>query len=173
MKPAYDLGTAAIQLQIFFTSLYTQHQRHSMWAQQKISLKPHPRGVYLITDEVVNALPQLKNYKVGILHLFIQHTSAALSLNENYDSDVPADMNDALNSLIPDDHDGRFRHSAAGEGPDDMAGHVKSSLIGASLTIPICNGRLSTGTWQGIYLMEFRDYKHQRNIVATIQGETK
>jgi secondary thiamine-phosphate synthase enzyme len=141
------------------------------WSQKKIALKSRSRGVYLITDEVLTALPEIKEYKVGVLHLFIQHTSAALSLNENWDSDVRADMNDAFNSLIPDDHEGRFRHTGAGEGPDDMAGHIKATLVGASLSIPITNGKLATGTWQGIYLLEFRDYRHQRNIVATINGQ--
>ncbi|CEP20750.1 unnamed protein product [Cyberlindnera jadinii] len=143
------------------------------WIQKKIPLQARSRGVYLITEEVEHALPELRDFKVGVLHLFIQHTSAALSLNENWDSDVRADMNDALNALVPDDHEGRFRHTGAGEGPDDMAGHIKSTLVGASLSIPITNGRLATGTWQGIYLLEFRDYRHQRNIVATINGEKK
>lgn len=142
------------------------------WFQKKISLKPRSRGSYIITEEITNALPELKDYKVGILHLFLQHTSAGISLNENWDSDVPQDMTKALTELIPDDTSGtHYAHSSAGEGPDDMPGHIKSSLIGTSLSIPISNGRLATGTWQGVYLMEFRDYKHTRNIVATINGQ--
>lgn len=142
------------------------------WFQKKIPLQARSRGVYLITDEVVQSLPELKEYKIGTVNLFLQHTSAGLSLNENWDSDVRFDMNNALNELIPDDVDGsKYAHSQAGEGPDDMAGHIKSTLVGASVTIPITNGRLATGTWQGIYLLEFRDYKHQRNIIATINGQ--
>ncbi|KAH3674606.1 hypothetical protein WICMUC_003152 [Wickerhamomyces mucosus] len=141
------------------------------WSQKKISLSPRSRGAYLITDEITSALPDLKNYKVGLLHLFLQHTSAGLSLNENWDSTVRGDLSDALTALIPDDHEGRFEHSNAGEGPDDMPGHIKSTLVGTSLSIPITNGKLATGTWQGIYLLEFRDYRHQRNVVATINGE--
>ncbi|KAH3688120.1 hypothetical protein WICPIJ_000891 [Wickerhamomyces pijperi] len=141
------------------------------WIQKKIPLSPRSRGAYLITEEVTKSLPELKDIKIGVLHLFLQHTSAGLSLNENWDSDVRGDLSDALTKLIPDDHEGRFRHTGAGEGPDDMPGHIKSTLVGASLSVPITNGRLNMGTWQGIYLLEFRDYRHQRNVIATINGE--
>ncbi|KAK9474679.1 secondary thiamine-phosphate synthase [Dipodascopsis tothii] len=139
------------------------------WSQKTFSLSPRTRGSYLITDEVVQAVPEIANYKVGLLNLFIQHTSAALTLNENWDPDVRDDMTDALDRVAPES--APYRHDD--EGPDDMPAHVKSSLIGASLTIPIKDGRLATGTWQGIWLCEFRRYRHQRKIVATIQGERK
>ncbi|OBR13770.1 Upf0047 domain protein [Colletotrichum higginsianum IMI 349063] len=144
------------------------------WFQKQFTLPARSRGSYLITDEVVGALPELKNYKVGILHLFVQHTSCALSLNENWDDDVRADMSDALDRIAPEagpKGQELYRHSA--EGPDDMPAHIKSALIGASVTIPIKDGRLATGTWQGIWYLEFRASKHQRRLVATIQGEPK
>ncbi|ODV87072.1 hypothetical protein CANARDRAFT_5629 [[Candida] arabinofermentans NRRL YB-2248] len=138
------------------------------WEQTKFSFSPRSRGCYLVTDEVLKNLPQIKDYKVGVLHLFLQHTSAALSLNENWDPDVRTDMTTALNNVVPDDDGKIFVH--IDEGPDDMSGHAKSSLIGVSLSIPITNGRLATGTWQGIWLLEFRDYRHTRHCVATING---
>ncbi|KAK6456283.1 uncharacterized protein RJT20DRAFT_5674 [Scheffersomyces xylosifermentans] len=141
----------------------------SSWEQVKFSLSPRSKGSYLITDEVLAKVPQIKNYEVGILHLFLQHTSAALSLNENCDPDVRQDMTMALDKVAPEGND--YIH--ADEGPDDMPGHVKSSVVGVSLSIPISNGRLATGTWQGIYFLEFRTYKHTRKIVATINGQKK
>jgi secondary thiamine-phosphate synthase enzyme len=100
------------------------------WFQKKVSLKPRSRGVYLITDEVLTALPEIKDYKIGTVNLFLQHTSAGISLNENWDSDVRSDLNNALNELIPDDVDGsKYAHSQAGEGPDDMPGHIKSTRM--------------------------------------------
>jgi len=144
------------------------------WFQKTVNLPPKSRGSYLITDHVVQQIPEIKNYKVGILHLFVQHTSCALSMNENWDDDVRADMSDALDRLVPSEGDpgtkrGLYRHSA--EGRDDMPAHVKSALIGSSVTIPISDGKLATGTWQGIWYLEFRTSKHQRKVVATIQGE--
>ncbi|KAK1854008.1 hypothetical protein CCHR01_03313 [Colletotrichum chrysophilum] len=144
------------------------------WFQKQFTLPARSRGSYLITDEVVSQLPELKNYKVGILHLFVQHTSCALSLNENWDDDVRADMSDALDRIAPEvgpKGQELYRHSA--EGPDDMPAHIKSALVGASVTIPIKDGRLATGTWQGIWYLEFRASRHQRRLVATIQGEPK
>ncbi|KAF2725212.1 UPF0047-domain-containing protein [Polychaeton citri CBS 116435] len=141
------------------------------WFQKQFTLPSKPRGAYLITNDVTSALPELKNYKVGMLHLFIQHTSCGLTLNENWDSDVRADMSDAFDRLAPEDRKGElYRHDA--EGLDDMPAHIKSVLAGASVTVPITGGKLNTGTWQGIYLMEFRAAKHSRRVVATIQGET-
>ncbi|KLJ09661.1 RalA-binding protein 1 [Blastomyces silverae] len=140
------------------------------WFQRTIALPPRSRGSYLITDHIVSELPELRTYKTGLLHVFIQHTSCALSLNENWDEDVRADMSDALDRIAPEDRKGElYRHSA--EGLDDMPAHIKSALIGASVTIPITNGRLATGTWQGIWYLEFRASKHSRKVVATIQGE--
>jgi len=140
------------------------------WFQKQFILPSKSRGSYLITDHVVKELPEIRDYKVGLLHLFVQHTSCALSLNENWDSEVREDMSDALDRLAPEDHKGTlYRHSA--EGPDDMPAHIKSALVGASVTIPISNGKLNTGTWQGIWYLEFRASKHSRKVVATIQGE--
>lgn len=139
--------------------------------QKTLTLPPQSRGSYLITDTIVSSLPEIKSYKTGILHLFIQHTSCALSLNENWDADVRADMSDALDRLVPEDKKGAglYRHDA--EGSDDMPAHVKSALVGASVSVPITNGRLATGTWQGIWYLEFRAARHTRRVVATIQGE--
>ncbi|EOA84254.1 uncharacterized protein SETTUDRAFT_21609 [Exserohilum turcica Et28A] len=136
-----------------------------------LTLPSRSRGCYLITDHILKEVPEIKQYKTGLLNLFIQHTSCALSLNENFDEDVRADMGTALNRIVPEDKKGQglYRHDA--EGSDDMPAHVKSALIGASVTVPITNGRLNTGTWQGIWYLEFRDSKHTRKVVATIQGE--
>lgn len=140
------------------------------WFQKTFSLPPQSRGSYLITDHVVQNLPELKNYKVGILHLFVQHTSCGLALNENWDSDVREDMSNALDRIVPEDRKGNlYKHSC--EGPDDMPAHIKSALVGASVTVPISNGKLNLGTWQGLWLLEFRTSKHNRKVVATIQGE--
>ncbi|KAJ4409675.1 hypothetical protein N0V82_009432 [Gnomoniopsis sp. IMI 355080] len=142
------------------------------WFQKQFTLPSKSKGSYLITDDVRDALPELKDYKVGILHLFIQHTSCALSLNENWDDDVRADMTDALDRVAPEagpKGQDLYRHSA--EGPDDMPAHVKSALIGASVTIPIRDGKLALGTWQGIWFLEFRAARHSRRVVATIQGQ--
>ncbi|POR34840.1 Lactobacillus shifted protein [Tolypocladium paradoxum] len=142
------------------------------WFQKQLTLPAKSRGSYLITDQVVSALPEIRNYKVGLLNLFVQHTSCALSLNENWDEDVRADMSDALDRIAPAEGpkgEALYRHDA--EGPDDMPAHIKSALIGASVTIPIKDGKLATGTWQGVWYLEFRASKHQRRIMATIQGE--
>ncbi|KAJ0108630.1 uncharacterized protein J7T55_015064 [Diaporthe amygdali] len=146
--------------------------RMGSWYQKQFTLPSKSRGSYLITDHVVSSLPELKQYKVGLLNLFVQHTSCALSLNENWDDDVRADMSDALDRIAPEEGpkgEELYRHSA--EGPDDMPAHIKSALVGASVTIPIRDGKLATGTWQGIWYLEFRAMKHQRRVVATIQGE--
>ncbi|KAL7627001.1 hypothetical protein AAE478_003777 [Parahypoxylon ruwenzoriense] len=142
------------------------------WFQKQFTLPPRSRGSYLITDHVVSSVPEIRQYKVGLLNLFVQHTSCALSLNENWDDDVRADMSDALDRIVPEagpKGQELYRHSA--EGSDDMPAHIKSALIGASVTIPIKDGKLATGTWQGIWYLEFRDMRHTRKVVATIQGE--
>ncbi|KAI1437720.1 UPF0047-domain-containing protein [Xylaria sp. CBS 124048] len=144
----------------------------TMWFQKQFSLPSRSRGSYLVTSEVLQALPEIHQYKVGLLNLFVQHTSCALSLNENWDEDVRADMSDALDRVAPEagpKGEALYRHDA--EGADDMPAHVKSALIGASVTIPIKDGKLATGTWQGIWYLEFRDMKHTRRVMATIQGE--
>lgn len=138
------------------------------WQQVEVRLKPRPRGMHLVTQEVVSALPNLKSVEVGMLHLFIQHTSASLCLNENADPDVRADMERWLNQAIPDDAP-YFVHTA--EGPDDMPAHMKAAVLGPALTIPIRRGRLALGTWQGIYLGEHRDSGGSRTVVATIWGQ--
>jgi len=144
----------------------------TMWTQKQFTLQPKSRGSYLITDQVLQALPEIKNYKVGLLNLFVQHTSCALSLNENFDTDVREDMSDALDRIAPEEGpkgEALYRHDA--EGADDMPAHIKSALVGASVTIPIKDGKLATGTWQGIWYLEFRAVRHSRRVMATIQGE--
>jgi len=125
------------------------------WFQKTLTLSPSSRGSYLITDTITSSLPELANYRVGLLTLFIQHTSCALSLNENWDSDVRADMSDSLDRIVPEDHkhEGLYRHDA--EGKDDMPAHIKSSLVGVTVTIPIVEGRLGLGTWQGGFSPSF------------------
>ena len=137
-----------------------------MWIQKEIVLRPRERGIHLLTNEILQQLPSLPD--VGLLNLFIKHTSAALSINENADPDVREDMEYILNKLVPD-IDPRYIHTD--EGPDDASSHTKTSIIGTSLTIPITRGRLNLGTWQGIYLLEFREYKSARHIIATITGD--
>jgi secondary thiamine-phosphate synthase enzyme len=144
------------------------------WFQKQFTLPARSRGSYLVTDHVLEALPEIRNYKVGLVNLFVQHTSCALSLNENWDEDVRADMSDALDRIAPEagpKGQALYRHDA--EGPDDMPAHIKSALIGASVTVPIKDGKLATGTWQGIWYLEFRASRHERRVVATIQGEKK
>ncbi len=139
------------------------------WFQQTIELPPYPRGFHLITREIASALPELGNLHVGIMHIFIQHTSASLSINENADPDVPLDLESSLSAIAPES----FPHRHTCEGSDDMPAHVKSSLLGCSLTIPIQSGRLCLGTWQGIYLAEHRNHGGRRRLVVTIHGEKK
>ena len=137
-----------------------------MWKQVEFELQSRKRGFHLITGEVLHNLPPLP--KVGLLHLFIKHTSAGLSINENADPDVLGDMESIFNHLIKE-REPYYQHTL--EGDDDMPAHAKSSIIGTTVTIPITNGKLNLGTWQGIYLCEFRDYGGNRRIVATISGE--
>jgi secondary thiamine-phosphate synthase enzyme len=138
-----------------------------MWAQREIVLDPRPRGFHLVTREIVGALPQLSDVAVGLLHLLIQHTSASLALNENASPDVRRDFESYFNYAVPED--ARFwTHTL--EGADDMPAHIKASLLGPSLTLPISRGRLALGTWQGIYLCEHRDRGGSRSVVATIMG---
>jgi len=138
-----------------------------VWDQVNLRLPPHPRGFHLITAAICESLPQISQLTQGLLHVFIQHTSASLSLNENADTDVPRDLEMAINTIAPEDLP--YLHSM--EGPDDMPAHVKSSLLGSSLTIPVRDGRLALGTWQGIYLCEHRNRATGRSLVLTLQGE--
>lgn len=140
-----------------------------MWSQKTLTLKPRPRGFHLVTRELVEQLPELGRIQVGLAHFFILHTSASLTLNENADPDVRRDLETHLRNLVPDGA-GHYVHVL--EGPDDMPAHIKASLMGASVTVPIAQGRLRLGTWQGIYLGEHRDHGGARQVVATLQGET-
>ena len=141
-----------------------------MWAQGEISLQPQPRGFHLITREVLAAVPRIAELEVGILHLLLRHTSASLTLNENASPDVRRDFASWFDAAVPE-HAPYWTHTL--EGPDDMPAHVKASLLGATLTIPVSRGRLALGTWQGIYLCEHRDRGGPRSIVATLWGEAE
>ncbi len=136
--------------------------------QKSIRLKPYPRGFHLVTEEILREIPEIENFKFGNLHLFIQHTSAGISINENADRSVRKDFETFINDLIPEDYP-HFIHTY--EGPDDMPAHLKSSLLGNQLNIPITAGKANLGTWQGIYLCEFRDKGGPRNLVITVIGE--
>ena len=139
-----------------------------MWLQKHIHLKPRLRGFHLITDEIVEQLPELRKLSVGMANLFIRHTSASLTINENADPTVRLDFESYFNKAVPENAP-YFRHTY--EGADDMPAHLKTSLLGCSLMIPIEAGRLSMGTWQGIYLCEHRDHGGSRDLLITIQGE--
>jgi secondary thiamine-phosphate synthase enzyme len=138
------------------------------WYQKEIRLKPRPRGFHLITSEITGQLPELHRFQVGLAHFFIQHTSAALALNENADPDVRLDMESHFNQMVPENAP-YYVHTA--EGPDDMPAHLKAVLLGSALTLPITNGRLNLGTWQGIYLCEHRDQGGTRRLVVTLCGQ--
>ena len=136
--------------------------------QKQIVLPSRKRGFHLVTSEIVSRLPELSSVRRGILHLFIQHTSASLTINKNADPSVSSDLERHFNVLAPEDAP-YYAHDS--EGPDDMPAHIKSSLLGTSLTIPVTDGSLNLGTWQGIYLCEHRDRGGNRSIVATLWGE--
>ncbi|QIB50572.1 secondary thiamine-phosphate synthase enzyme YjbQ [Pseudomonas sp. OIL-1] len=138
-----------------------------MWLQRTISLKPRSRGFHLVDEEIVSALPELAKVEMGMLHLWLLHTSASLSINENADPLVRGDLEAFLRRLVPDDTS-YFKHTY--EGPDDMTAHVKASLLGVQLSVPVTKGRLATGTWQGIYLGEHREDAGSRRVLATLQG---
>ena len=138
-----------------------------VWHQVTFQLPVQPRGFHLITSLVRDAVPQIGQLRVGLLHLFIQHTSASLSINENADPDVPRDLEASINAIAPEEFP--YRHTL--EGPDDMPAHVKNSLLGCSLSIPVAGGRLALGTWQGIYLVEHRNHAGGRRLVLTLHGE--
>jgi len=137
------------------------------WIQRECTLPAYPRGCHLVTDAVEDALPELTTVRAGLLHVFILHTSASLTINENADPDVPRDLARALDALAPED----FPYDHTCEGPDDMPAHVKAALTGVSLTIPVREGRLVLGTWQGIYLCEHRNRGGRRRLMLTLQGE--
>ena len=139
-----------------------------MWIQKTISLSPHPRGFHLITNEIVESVPEMTQIKTGLLHLFIKHTSASLTINEDADPTVRTDFESHFNHLVPENQP-YYKHTL--EGPDDMPAHLKTSLLGSSVSIPITKGKLALGTWQGIYLCEHRNHGGNRTLVATIQGK--
>jgi len=140
------------------------------WYQKEISLNPKPRGIHLVTDEVISQLPEIKKIKIGLIHILIKHTSASITLNENYDPDVRSDMEKYFNHSVKE-NEPWYSHNS--EGPDDMPAHIKSTLIGNSITISITSGLLNLGTWQGIYLCEHRNHGGNRKIIVTIFGEEK
>jgi secondary thiamine-phosphate synthase enzyme len=136
--------------------------------QKSITLTRRNRGFHLVTDEILLQLSELKNYSIGLAHFFLQHTSASISINENADPTVLKDMERHVNVMVPE-NSSYFEH--LDEGPDDMPAHIKSSLIGCEITIPISKGQLALGTWQGIYLGEHRNQAGSRNIIVTLIGE--
>ena len=139
-----------------------------MWHQREIRLRARPRGFHLVTDEVADAVPELRELRVGLAHLFLRHTSASLTLNENASPDVRRDFAAWFDRAVPDGAE-YFVHQL--EGPDDMPAHVKTSLTGTSLLLPVADGRLALGTWQGIYLCEHRDHGGARSLLVTLFGE--
>ena len=140
-----------------------------MWLQKKILISPKPRGFHLITTDIINNINIIRTVKNGLLNLFIKHTSASLTINENTDPTVRGDFESHFNQIIPEQQ-GYYSHTM--EGPDDMPAHLKSSILGASINIPITNGKLNLGTWQGIYLCEHRNRGGSRQIIATINGDS-
>jgi secondary thiamine-phosphate synthase enzyme len=139
-----------------------------MWIQREIRLRPRPRGFHLVTDEVESAVPELRSLRVGLAHLFIRHTSASLTLNENASPDVRDDFESWFDDAVPEDAP-YWTHTI--EGPDDMPAHIKASLLGPALTLPVSGGRLALGTWQGVYLCEHREHGGARSVVVTLMGE--
>jgi secondary thiamine-phosphate synthase enzyme len=139
-----------------------------MWLQREITLAPRSRGFHLVTSDVTDALPELREVRAGLCHLFIRHTSASLTLNENASPDVRRDFETWFNAAVPEGFGG-WTHTL--EGPDDMPAHVKAALLGPSLSLPVSRGRLALGTWQGVYLCEHRDHGGPRSLLATVMGE--
>lgn len=139
-----------------------------MIVQKELTLKPRLRGFHIVTDEVLSHLPEIKNFTAGLAHIFIKHTSASLSINENADPSVRTDMETHFNIMVPEDAD-HYEHTY--EGSDDMTSHIKASIIGSGITIPVTKGRFNLGTWQGIYLCEHRNHGGSRKIVVTLMGE--
>ena len=145
-----------------------ENKHITMWIQKDIHLKPKPRGFHLITDELLRALPELHNVRIGVMNVFIMHTSASLTINENADPTVRQDFENYFNRAVPED-DPWYLHRD--EGSDDLPAHLKAGLLGSSLNIPITDGCPRLGTWQGIYLCEHRNHGGSRRIIVTIQGE--
>lgn len=139
-----------------------------MWHQKEISLAPRERGYHLVTGEILEKVPEIGEIQKGLAHLFIKHTSASLTVNENADPSVRRDFYTHFQRMVPEDPS-LYEHTA--EGPDDMTSHIKSSLLGSSVTVPISGGELNLGTWQGIFLCEHRRSKGSRRLVVTLHGE--
>ena len=139
-----------------------------MWLQKEIQLKARPRGFHLVTQEILADLPELRQISVGLLHVFIQHTSASLTINENADPTVRQDFESFFNHAVPEDQP-YYRHND--EGSDDLPAHLKASIFGSSVSLPVRQGHLNLGTWQGIYLCEHRNHGGSRRLVLTLQGE--
>jgi secondary thiamine-phosphate synthase enzyme len=139
-----------------------------MWIQNSLQLTAKPRGFHLVSREIISQLPELKRFKIGLAHIFLQHTSASLALNENADADVRGDLERYFSRAVAE-NEPYYRHTL--EGSDDMPAHIKSVIIGNSLTIPIRQGQLALGTWQGIYLCEHRNHADSRTIIVTLNGE--
>ena len=139
-----------------------------MWLQREITLRPRPRGFHLVTGEIECAVPELREVAVGLAHLFIRHTSASLTLNENASPDVRRDFESWFDAAVPE---GAPYWTHTVEGPDDMPAHIKASLLGPALSLPISGGRLALGTWQGVYLCEHRDRGGPRSLLVTLLGD--
>ena len=139
-----------------------------MWVQREVTLRPRPRGFHLVTGEIESAFPELRTVRIGLAHLFIRHTSASLTLNENASPDVRDDFEAYFNEAVPEDAH-YWTHTI--EGPDDMPAHIKASVLGPSLSLPVRDGRLALGTWQGVYLCEHRNRGGARSVVVTVSGE--
>jgi secondary thiamine-phosphate synthase enzyme len=139
-----------------------------MWLQREITLRPRTRGFHLVTGEIEDAVPELRDVAVGLAHLFIRHTSASLTLNENASPDVRRDFESWFDAAVPEDAS-YWTHTV--EGPDDMPAHIKASLLGPALSLPVSGGRLALGTWQGVYLCEHRDRGGPRSLLVTVLGD--
>jgi secondary thiamine-phosphate synthase enzyme len=161
----FHLTFSAIFVMNYFSS---HHGRYMAIIQQHITLSAKQRGFHLVTDEILSQLPDLNSISQGIAHIFIQHTSAGLTINENADPSVRRDFETHFNRMVPEDTS-LFEHTL--EGPDDMTPHIKSSILGHSVSVPVTNGKFNLGTWQGIYLCEHRNHGGRRKLVVTVIGE--
>lgn len=139
-----------------------------MWVQKRLQLAAKPRGFHLVSREIIGQIPEIRELEVGLLHLFLQHTSASLAINENADADVRRDLESYFSRAVPE-NEPYYRHTL--EGADDMPAHIKTVILGSSLTIPVGDGQLALGIWQGIYLCEHRNHAGPRTIIATLNGE--
>lgn len=140
-----------------------------MWIQKEVTIAPRPRGFHLVTREILKQIPEVHSFRIGLMHVFIKHTSASLTINENADPTVRSDFENFFNHLVPEDQ-AYYEHTL--EGSDDLPAHFKSSILGNAVSVAITNGELNVGTWQGIYLCEHRNLGGVRNLVVTIHGET-